>query len=69
MARFRILTLNQISTHGLHRFPPDRFTVGRAIDDPDAIIVRSHDLHATPIAVRDFPCLCDRSVMCRDPIR
>ncbi|HET9338981.1 MAG TPA: phosphoglycerate dehydrogenase [Casimicrobiaceae bacterium] len=49
MPLFRILTLNQISTHGLHRFPPARYTVGKAIDSPDAIIVRSHDMHAMAI--------------------
>ena len=46
MSHYRILTLNQISTHGLHRFPSARYTVGKAIDKPDAIIVRSHDMHA-----------------------
>jgi len=46
---FRILTLNQISSHGLHRFPSARYTVGKAVDRPDAIIVRSHDLHAMAI--------------------
>ena len=47
--RYRILTLNQISSHGLHRFPAARYTVGKAVDDPDAIIVRSHDMHAMAI--------------------
>jgi D-3-phosphoglycerate dehydrogenase len=46
---FRILTLNQISAHGLHRFPSSRYTVGKAVESPDAIIVRSHDLHAMAI--------------------
>src|SRR6187399_2456090 len=46
MAAFRILTLNQISSHGLHRFPSTRYTVGKTVDKPDAIIVRSHDMHA-----------------------
>ncbi|HEY8241903.1 MAG: phosphoglycerate dehydrogenase [Vicinamibacteria bacterium] len=46
MAAFRILTLNQISSHGLHRFPSARYTVGKSVDEPDAIIVRSHDMHA-----------------------
>jgi D-3-phosphoglycerate dehydrogenase len=49
MASFRILTLNQISPQGLHRFPSARYTVGKALDDPDAIIVRSHDMHAMAI--------------------
>jgi Phosphoglycerate dehydrogenase and related dehydrogenases len=46
MGHYRILTLNQISTHGLHRFPSARYTVGKAIDKPDAIILRSHDMHS-----------------------
>ena len=46
MSHYRILTLNQISTHGLHRFPSTRYTVGKTVDKPDAIIVRSHDMHA-----------------------
>jgi len=49
MSHYRILTINQISTHGLHRFPAARYTVGKAIDRPDAIIVRSHDMHAMVI--------------------
>ncbi|HQR10413.1 MAG TPA: phosphoglycerate dehydrogenase [Casimicrobiaceae bacterium] len=46
---FRILTLNQISSHGLHRFPAARYTVGKAVESPDAILVRSHDMHAMDI--------------------
>ncbi len=51
---YRILTLNQISSHGLHRFPAARYTVGKAVDNPDAILVRSHDMHAMdiPVSVR-----------------
>ena len=50
MNHYRILTLNQISAHGLHRFPSARYTVGKAVDAPDAIVLRSFDLHSTPIA-------------------
>ncbi|MGH8849751.1 MAG: 3-phosphoglycerate dehydrogenase, partial [Casimicrobiaceae bacterium] len=50
MNEYRVLTLNQISAHGLHRFPAARYTVGKAIERPDAIIVRSHDMHAMAIA-------------------
>ena len=46
---YRILTLNQISSHGLHRFPAARYTVGKAVDEPDAILVRSQDMHALAI--------------------
>jgi D-3-phosphoglycerate dehydrogenase len=46
---FRILTLNSISAHGLKRFPPGRYTVGAHVPDPDAIVVRSHDMHKMDI--------------------
>ena len=47
--RYGILTLNQISSQGLHRFPAARYMVGKAVENPDAIILRSHDLHAMAI--------------------
>ena len=47
--KYHILTLNQISSHGLHRFPGARYTVGKAVEQPDAILVRSHDMHAMAI--------------------
>jgi len=47
--RCRILTLNPISSQGLHRFPATRYTVGKAVENPDAILVRSHDMHAMAI--------------------
>jgi D-3-phosphoglycerate dehydrogenase len=50
MHRFRIQTLNNISAKGLERLPPDRYIVAKELDRPDAILVRSHDMHATPIA-------------------
>jgi D-3-phosphoglycerate dehydrogenase / 2-oxoglutarate reductase len=46
---FRVLTLNQISSHGLHRFPAACYVVGKTVDNPDAILVRSHDMHAMTI--------------------
>ncbi len=46
MHKYQILTLNQISAQGLHRFPAARYTVGKAVAEPDAILVRSHDMHA-----------------------
>ena len=49
MTKYGILTLNQISSHGLHRFPAARYTVAKALDHPDAILVRSHDMHSKPI--------------------
>jgi D-3-phosphoglycerate dehydrogenase len=47
---FRILTLNQISARGLARLPADRYEVGADIAAPDAILVRSAELHVTRIA-------------------
>jgi D-3-phosphoglycerate dehydrogenase len=49
MSKFQILTLNQISSHGLHRFPTARYAVGKAAEHPDAILVRSHNMHEMPI--------------------
>ena len=46
----RILTLNSISPLGLKRFPGERFSVGANIQSPDAILVRSQDMHAMDIA-------------------
>jgi D-3-phosphoglycerate dehydrogenase / 2-oxoglutarate reductase len=46
---YRILTLDHISPRGLARFPPERYALGADIAQPDAILVRSADLHATPI--------------------
>ena len=46
----RILTLNAISSTGLQRLPQERYSVGAQIDAPDAILVRSHDMKAMPIA-------------------
>lgn len=41
---FKILTLNHIAAVGLKRFPADRYTVSSEIAQPDAILVRSHDM-------------------------
>ncbi|MEK6593067.1 MAG: 3-phosphoglycerate dehydrogenase, partial [Pseudomonadota bacterium] len=46
---FRILTLNQISSAGLKRFPAGRYIVGSQVDNPDAILVRSQDMHGMDI--------------------
>ncbi|MGQ0577872.1 MAG: phosphoglycerate dehydrogenase [Betaproteobacteria bacterium] len=45
-----ILTLNSISPAGLKRLPGERYTVGPHVQSPDAILVRSHDMHAIEIA-------------------
>ncbi len=50
MQRFRVQTLNNISARGLERLPLDRYVVAKELDRPDAILVRSHDMHAMPLA-------------------
>jgi len=47
--RYRILTLNNISARGLERLPRDRYEVAPDIAGPDAILVRSADMHKTTI--------------------
>jgi len=42
--------LNAISPRGLQRLPGDVYTVGTDVSQPDAVLVRSADLHAVPIA-------------------
>jgi len=45
-----ILTLNAISPVGLDRFPKPQYTVGSKVSEPDAILVRSHNMHEMDIA-------------------
>jgi D-3-phosphoglycerate dehydrogenase len=47
---FKVLLLNDISAKGLQRLPPERYVVGRDLADPDAVLVRSADMHGMPIA-------------------
>ena len=49
MTKFQILTLNNISHQALLRFTPDRYAVSKHAEQPDAILVRSHDMHAMNI--------------------
>ena len=49
-SRFEVLVLNQISPAGLKRLPPERYAVGKDAARPDAILVRSADMHALAIA-------------------
>ena len=46
---FRILTLNNIAAVGLQRFPDERYQIGAKIESPDAIMVRSADMHSMTI--------------------
>jgi D-3-phosphoglycerate dehydrogenase len=45
MSKYRILTLNNISAHGLARFPHGLYAVSKHIESPDAILVRSQNMH------------------------
>ena len=42
---FKILTLNNISPVGLERMPRDCYEVASEIGHPDAVLVRSHNMH------------------------
>jgi D-3-phosphoglycerate dehydrogenase len=42
---FKILTLNNISPAGLDHFPRDDYEVASEIQHPDAILLRSHNMH------------------------
>ncbi len=51
---FRVLVLNPIATVGLKRLPAERYAVGKDVSAPDAILVRSANMHAfdVPASVR-----------------
>jgi D-3-phosphoglycerate dehydrogenase / 2-oxoglutarate reductase len=46
---YRILTLNNISARGLERLPRERYEVASDLNQPDAILVRSADMHQTTV--------------------
>src|SRR5215212_7258345 len=48
-SHFKILTINNISSRGLERLPRERYEVAPDVADPDAIIVRSADMHTMEI--------------------
>jgi D-3-phosphoglycerate dehydrogenase len=48
--RYEILVLNQISPVGLKRFPAETYSVTKDAARPDAILVRSADVHGMDIA-------------------
>jgi len=48
-ARFEVLVLNQISANGLKRLPAERYKIGPDLTAPDAVLVRSADMHALTI--------------------
>ncbi len=46
---YKILTLNNIAVAGLERLPRDRYEVASEITHPDAILLRSYNMHEMPI--------------------
>jgi D-3-phosphoglycerate dehydrogenase len=46
---FKVQTLNNISRNGLDRLPANLYRVGNDIGDADALLVRSADMHKSPI--------------------
>ena len=47
---FKILTYNNISRAGLDKFPDDQYQVGAQVDSPDAVMLRSFNLHEQAIS-------------------
>ncbi|MDM0105423.1 phosphoglycerate dehydrogenase [Variovorax sp. J22R24] len=47
--RLKILVLNEVSARGLQRLPADRYVTGKDVTAPDAVLVRSADMHAMDI--------------------
>jgi hypothetical protein len=43
-SKYNIKTYNAISPKGLERYPKDLYSVGPDVDDPHAIMLRSHGL-------------------------
>jgi D-3-phosphoglycerate dehydrogenase / 2-oxoglutarate reductase len=49
MTKHKVLILNKISSHGLKRLPTETFEVSGELSEPDAIMLRSYDMHAMDI--------------------
>ena len=47
--KLRVLTLNSISQAGLKLLPPERYETGAQLAAPDAVLVRSQDMHAMQV--------------------
>lgn len=48
--QFQVLILNNVSQNGLKRLPAERFVCSKDVAKPDAILLRSADLHSVEIA-------------------
>lgn len=49
MSKHKVLVLNKISSHGLKRLPSEAFEISGDLTDPDAILLRSFDMHSMDI--------------------
>ena len=49
--RQQVLVLNQISANGLKRLPAEAYATGKDIAAPDAVLLRSADMHGMDIPV------------------
>ncbi len=47
---YKIRTYNQISSRGLDRFPRDRYEIASEFTNPDALLLRSQNMHDEPVA-------------------
>ena len=46
---YKVLTLDNIAVEGLRRLPRERYEVASGISQPDAILLRGHDMHEMDI--------------------
>ena len=47
--KLQVRVLNNVSPNGLAHLPPERYTLGKDLAEPDAIVLRSADLHGVDI--------------------
>lgn len=47
--KFEVLVLNQVSANGLKRLPAETYSAGKDVTRPDAVLVRSADMHSMDI--------------------
>ena len=48
-AQFQVLILNNVSQNGLKRLPAERFACAKEVAKPDAVLLRSADMHSMDI--------------------
>ena len=52
---YKIQTLNKISADGLANFPRDDYEIASEILNPDAILLRSADMHSMELRTTQMP--------------